>query len=909
MTTEIVVVPHTHWDREWYEPHDVFRLRLVHMLDRLLTLLETQPEYRFTLDGQAAAIDDYLEIRPEVRSRVEALVRRGQLSIGPFLILLDEFGCDGETIIRNLELGIASSERLGRTMPIGYLPDMFGHAAQMPQILRGFGITHGAMWRGVPGEVAEHAFRWEAPDGSSVRCEYLFDGYGNGLDMFALEGQLPELAPLYAERTASWYGANPVLAMLGTDHSAPPENLVEVVAAYNSSKAQPVISIATLDEHLSRYPTDDSSLESLPSVQGEMRSHARGNLLPGVFSIRTNLKSEMGESERALTVAERLDLMFGRLDHRKFFDTAWYRIVESTAHDSVTGCGVDQTALQVGTRIQTAGNTARGVINSVLRDISGHVSPGQYLVFNPAGFSRQAHVDITLHKPDLEQLSENIQVLEALPTVLGDETMSTDELPKILRRIHGRELFGQQINGYEWGPSSLRFSVAESPVGIWDLAGFTAELEQRVAEDPQGGTSWSVTTIAEPRHTALITVQLEPMGLGAISESSAPAILDPVVVTSRSLANQSLSAQVADNGTVRLETAAGVVIDNALGLVDEGDCGDSYNYGPVDASQTVQTPASVTVSVVEQGPLRGRILIERDYNIPVGMEGNRRSATKVVLKTSTVIELHSGEDFLRVTLDYVNNASNHRVRLLVPLEGQNYEKSLSGGQYGVTSRLREAEGGWGEFPLPTYPAYRFATAGNTSVLVKKLTEYEVVSQKGHPDALALTLSRSVGMMSVNLHPLRDEPAGSEIPVPGAQYLGVAVHTEIAIVLGSRREDTVRAGELFRLDPLAIRGSGPADGPLPTPAIDQLPGGDIVLESARKIDGFAELRFVNYLESETSLQVGNDRSWHEVDLTGNASNKAPVSGESRVRSGAIVTLRSALPSEQAGKTKKKGGTSR
>jgi alpha-mannosidase len=260
-------------------------------------------------------------------------------------------------------------------------------------------------------------------------------------------------------------------------------------------------------------------------------------------------------------------------------------------------------------------------------------------------------------------------------------------------------------------------------------------------------------------------------------------------------------------------------------------------------------------------------------------------------------------------LDYVNNASNHRVRLLVPLEGQNYETSLSGGQYGVTSRLREAEGGWGEFPLPTYPAYRFATAGNTSVLVKKLTEYEVVSQKGYPDALALTLSRSVGMMSVNLHPLRDEPAGSEIPVPGAQYLGVAVHTEIAIILGSRREDTVRAGELFRLDPLAIRGSGSADGPLPTPAVDQLPGGNIVLESARKIDGFAELRFVNYLEGETSLQVGNDRSWHEVDLTGNARNKAPVSGESQVRSGAIVTLRSALQSEPAGKTKKQGGTSR
>src|SRR5690606_39100423 len=74
VSSEIVVVPHTHWEREWYEPHDVFRLRLVHMLDRLLVLLEEEPAYRFTLDGQAAAIEDYLEMRPENRDRVGALV-------------------------------------------------------------------------------------------------------------------------------------------------------------------------------------------------------------------------------------------------------------------------------------------------------------------------------------------------------------------------------------------------------------------------------------------------------------------------------------------------------------------------------------------------------------------------------------------------------------------------------------------------------------------------------------------------------------------------------------------------------------------------------------------------------------------------------------------------------------------
>src|SRR5690625_857986 len=118
----MVVVPHTHWDREWYEPFQVFRLRLVEMLDDVIARAEADPSFRFTLDGQTAAIEDYLAARPSNRERVRALAQRGQLALGPFLILLDEFLCSGETIVRNLELGWRSAEELGGAMPVGHLP-------------------------------------------------------------------------------------------------------------------------------------------------------------------------------------------------------------------------------------------------------------------------------------------------------------------------------------------------------------------------------------------------------------------------------------------------------------------------------------------------------------------------------------------------------------------------------------------------------------------------------------------------------------------------------------------------------------------------------------------------------------------------------------------------------------------
>src|SRR5512145_161533 len=42
----LVVVPHTHWDREWYATHEEFRYRLVRLVDRLLPILEGDPSFR-----------------------------------------------------------------------------------------------------------------------------------------------------------------------------------------------------------------------------------------------------------------------------------------------------------------------------------------------------------------------------------------------------------------------------------------------------------------------------------------------------------------------------------------------------------------------------------------------------------------------------------------------------------------------------------------------------------------------------------------------------------------------------------------------------------------------------------------------------------------------------------------------
>ena len=88
-------------------------------------------------------------------------------------------------------------------MRVGYLPDMFGHIAQMPQILRLAGIETAVVWRGVPAAVDFHRFVWEGLDGSTVVAEYLPAGYGNAAYLFDVPG--PVDLRLFEERFSPWF--------------------------------------------------------------------------------------------------------------------------------------------------------------------------------------------------------------------------------------------------------------------------------------------------------------------------------------------------------------------------------------------------------------------------------------------------------------------------------------------------------------------------------------------------------------------------------------------------------------------------------------------------------------------------------------------------------------------------------
>ena len=683
-------------------------MSLVDVVDEVLDELERDERLRFTLDGQLATVDDYLEIRPEAEQRIRALVEAGRLAIGPWQTLVDEFLVDGETIARNLETGLARAAELGGSMSVGYLPDMFGHVAQMPQILRSAGIETAVVWRGVPSAVGFHRFVWESYDGSAVVAEYLPDGYGN-----AAHVQDPDVLE---ERYRSWFGGDDILGMVGTDHMPMVRDLPEEAR------------LGTLAEYLR-----DVSADGLQTWRGEMRSAARANLLPGVVSARIDLKAACSRAERGLErYAEPLQTLYGDDDAAPFLREAWQRMFQNAAHDSICGCSADEVSAQVLVRYAEAEQIARELTQRAVRTIADQVTHGAYAVVNPSPWERTDLVELELVVPeDWESVALELpdgsqipaQELDRQDPVLWEEKLLGTDVPAaVARRLHGREFFGRYVNGYRIEDGRAVLEVGDEPDPAWnDVDRMLRDLTVETAD----GT-WELRVVAQPKRMVAAAVPAPPLGWTTVRPVHA-------------------------SGTV-----PGTCPEPALlpRLVRGKDFGDSYNYAPPEHDELVDTPVAERRETVEDRPLRRVDVVHRTY-----VWDDHEVATH------TRLEQRAHEPFLRVRIEFDNPCDDQRVRVHLPLR-EPAEMSLAEGQFGIADRGRDPEGGYGEVALATYPASAFVAAGGVVALLEHVTEYELLE-----DELALTVLRSTGLISRNENRYREDPAGPSLPIPDAQMHG------------------------------------------------------------------------------------------------------------------------------------------
>ena len=304
MKTTVHIISHSHWDREWYQSFEKHRMKLIELVDNILEKAENDPEFGgFFLDGQTIALDDYLEVRPEKREQVEKCVREGKIQTGPWYILQDEFLTSGEACVRNLQVGMQEAARYGAIGNVGYFPDAFGNAGQMPQVLKQAGMDAVVFGRGVKpigpnNEVTGGQYEstysemmWASPDGTKLPGILFANWYNNGVEVPVDEAE----AKVYWDKKLAdarrFAATHQLLMMNGCDHQPLQKDITEAIRV--ARKLYPDIEFIHSDFKTYVKAMEKEISENFSTVKGELTSQETD----GRWTLANTASSWMGLKE------------------------------------------------------------------------------------------------------------------------------------------------------------------------------------------------------------------------------------------------------------------------------------------------------------------------------------------------------------------------------------------------------------------------------------------------------------------------------------------------------------------------------------------------------------------------------------------------------------------------------------
>ena len=758
------LIPHTHWDREWYLPRAAFQARLVPALDDLLERLQADSAYRsFLLDGQTVLVADYLSARPEREAELKTLVKTGRLQVGPWYVLADELIPSGEALVRNLLLGAADAEHLGGRLDVLYSPDAFGHPAVSPTLAREFGIRCGVVWRGLGGESGQERdlYRWRGPDGRDVLVWHLPPaGYEIGAALPAAADRLATawaaIRPGLVERAA----AKHIPVFIGADHHAAHPAVSRLRDLLAELEPRSAFRVSRLDEF---FQLVGEGVQPAP-LDGELRwSYRYAWTLQGVHATRAPLKRRATAAELCLErLAEPLAALARRAggrDRRPVLELAWRSLVRCQFHDAIAGCTSDDVARAVDGRLTSVEALARDVVRGAVFDLVRHDpdaareragDPAPALVlWNPAARPRGGVVvvDVTLFRRDVP---------------VGPPS------GRAPRQGQGYRPFGLA------GPDGRSIGLQ-----LLDRRPGHERLDAARHYPDQDEVDWVRVALRLPAVP----------GLGVTCAGLTPGATRPdragegAVVKGRSLVNRWIEIVLEPTGALALhDRRTGERFFDVLRLEDGGDAGDTYSYCPPVRDRIVRAAGPIKVRRLAAGPLVASL--EATFEMRAGR-----------IEVRLVVMLHADSPVVRCILDIDNQATWHRLRARVPTQLADVS-ALAGAPFGSVARppvvVRAADYPL-ETPVPTAPAQRFVAAADgrrgLALLGPGFFEYEW-TRRGD---LVLTLLRSVGELSRGDLPTRPGHAGWPTATPLAQCLGTS-RVELAIAPVSQTD--VERGDMI-----------------------------------------------------------------------------------------------------------------
>lgn len=774
------IVSHTHWDREWYLTYRQFQVDLASVVRKVLDALEgTSPFRHFVLDGQSIVLEDYMEAHPEDAARVGKLVRQGSLDLGPWYILPDELLVSGESTLRNLLIGHKVAAAYGPVQKVGYMPDSFGHIAQMPQVLRLAGIDSFIYTRGNGDEIDDLGLEyiWRAPDGSKVLAVNQLASYCNaaGLGFEELwhahtqRKVIPRLAvdrvrELF-EKMASHSNGDIYLLNNGCDHFPPQQEFGSVLEALQEAWPGTRFLHTGFEDYVTEVMEAGSAVKEF---EGELTSGKLHPILSGVWSSRIYLKQQNDRAQSLLSHYVEPMAAYGHfaLGHpypAGLIETAWKLLLKNHPHDSICGCSTDEVHRDMEPRFLGVIHTAEQLLRRQMRDLVpsfGRVPESDrqtvICVANPLPGNRSEVVQRVVVLQPFGMDVDRLRLFDAAGRQVPFVITRRNRIKRFWAVDHRTELFPQR--------QTETFQA------------YLDDLGDEITGDEKDDEYLTLRFLAE---------DLPALGHAAFflreADAESPAVPAPVVVSGHVLENQFCRVEVHPNGTFDLlHKETGRHLPGLNLLEDTEDVGDEYDYSPCESSETVTTrECTGEVRTVENCGLYAELAVE--YSLPLPRSINRdrksRSDRRVPCSVRTRIGLKSGSRLVEVETGFDNRAKDHRLRAVFPT-GLKSETIASDGHFYINRRsIQQPTGdGWVQPPAGTFPQQDYSLIQDDrqglAVMNQGLPEIAASRDRSGAVTLYLTLLRCVGWLSRGDFKTRNHThAGPMIRTPEAQCLG------------------------------------------------------------------------------------------------------------------------------------------
>ena len=758
MKRKIHVVPHSHWDREWYFTTSRSKVYLMKDLGDVLDTLESDPEFKyFMVDAQGSLLDDYIKWRPQDKERITKLVKMGKLVIGPWYTQTDQLVISGESIVRNMYYGMKRCESFGKYMNVGYVPDSFGQSGNMPQIYREFGIEDTLFWRGVSDDMVEHTdFNWKGDDGSVVFTTQIPFGYYIG-------GKIPEdpkendefWEKECLEKAGGRSATRHIYFPNGFDQAPIRTNLPQLIKERNEKDPENEYVISCIEDYIKDVKSEKPELEE---VQGELVIAKHMRIHKSIFSSRSDLKVMNTQIQNYVTnVMEPLLTISYNLGNEYPHEAVaeiWKLLFENSAHDSIGSCISDTANEDVYVRYKQARDIAINLVELHSRLIATIVKNSADMTFT---------------------------LINTLPQKREDTVIVKTYVP------------GGKFAIVDEKGNNVDYTIIQSR----DLTDYV--LSQIITIDPS-------RKFYIPDHVFEVTMAIKANDVPALgyvqysvdTEKDSHKEMEEKSV----LENEYYTIEVEKDGSLTIvDKENNVTYKNQGILVENGDDGDSFNYSPPRKDLEVFSNESESSVKISGSDVYSQAVIHFDMVVPENLEERAEGKVSVTMPVDMTVALRKGSKVIDFNVKVDNKGLSHR--LCVVFDSQivsafnyadqqfglikrpnYYEKEMKLYMESMNNRSEKKTGiqelanwandqsTWQEPPISIEPtqSYVSLTDGKTGVAVipQGVREYEVLDDS----KIRLTLFRTYGFMGKENLIYRPGRASGEriIETPAAQLL-------------------------------------------------------------------------------------------------------------------------------------------